>query len=105
MTVNIDINSQGDDTNVGHSADESGNVTEQVVVASTSKFWDGKKTPCQVTFGAGLTIPTQPYANARPYVCLTIPADIEHLQPAYDYCQNWVDEKLTDIRKSIEAAI
>ena len=95
----------GDDTNVSNSSDETGNITEQHVVQPVSKFWDGKETPCQITFGAGLTIPTQPYANARPYVCLTIPSNIENVDAAYAHCQDWVDDRLTEIRKSIEAAI
>lgn len=101
MAVEMDLGTGTEDS----VTDEAGAVVEQNHVMQTSEFWSGKGQPCMVGFGAGLTVPTQPYANARPQVSLQLPADFEQIEEAYDYAMGWVDERLAKIRKGIEEGI
>ncbi len=79
-------------------------ATEQGDPNTANPYWDGKAQPCMVGFSCGLTIETGGYSNAKPTYSITIPADADKVEKALEYCEAWVDKKLSDMRKQIEGA-
>ena len=68
---------------------------------SPLKYWNGDKTPCMVGFSCSMTITTGPYENVRPSVLIKIPADFDKVEEAYNYCTEFVDKHLTEMRDKI----
>jgi hypothetical protein len=51
---------------------------------------------CEITFGAGFTKPTEPYANVKVYVQMKLTGDVGEHDALYEFAEGWVNEKLTE---------
>lgn len=106
MPININLEGQSDEGgNADQVSDQDGHALSHEMTPQESPFYSGAGPACHVSFGAGLTIPTQPYANARPYVSLTLPSDFSNIDDAYTFARDWVDERLADVNKGIQTAL
>jgi hypothetical protein len=88
------------------SKDADGHETEEVSVSTVNTGFSTKKTPdAQVSFGLGFTQPTQPYANVRASVSITVASDMKNIAAAYQFAKDWVDERTTAVRTAIIEAV
>ena len=101
MGVEIDMGTGTEDS----VSDEAGKPVSHEHVMQESPFYSGQGPACTVGFSAGLTIPTQQFANARPQVSLQLPADFDQIDEAYKFAMNWVDQRLATVRQGIEEGL
>lgn len=57
----------------------------------------------EVQFGAGFTEPTKPYGNVRVYVSLKLQVDVSEIDEGFDFCEEWVNERLTTKMQEVAA--
>lgn len=80
---------------------------ETVLLDSHETLHKGVTAPaehlCQVTVGGGMTIPTEPFANVKILVSVTIPCNGKNaLDDTYEFASSWVSEKLEKATQDIK---
>lgn len=50
---------------------------------------------CEVELGIGFTEPTKPYGNVKVFVGIKVQCDVGEQDAIFDFCNEWVDEKLS----------
>lgn len=56
----------------------------------------------EVGISMGITIPTQPYMSIRADVHIRVPCPSGLVDPVYEHCKNWADQKLVTISNEVE---
>ena len=101
-TPSVEVNAEIVETQSGTVV----NVEKKDVERPSSKqFWTGEKAPCYVGFECGLTIVTGQYENAQPKVSIKIPTDLENVEEAYKFCEEFVDQRLSALKNQVQESL
>jgi hypothetical protein len=59
----------------------------------------------EVVFAAGFTEPTKAYANVKVFVSLKLSVDVNEIDAGFDFCEEWVNERLSTKMKEVQEMI